>query len=212
MPRRRLGQTTVDFEFPSDEDFYGPENVDYTDAELRGAPQYLFSPSSNLLGDAIARLREAGSRFVDAYAQFSALESDVIGTAKEAEWRAVKDHADNVFGTMRSIEEGVGSAWQGAKDVLGLGAVRRIGRLGILPAIPLTYVAITAAIAVVIASANAMMEFVANWRRGVVSAPGEAGPIERTMTQGASAAKWIALGVAVFMLAPPLLKALESRR
>jgi len=196
-----------------------PQGVQQVYADV---PTDLPESGGGFLGDALTRLREAEARFENAYFQL-----DSIGPAVQAsgdagalnEWASLKSHADMVREGLRSIASGASNAVDTFKAVFGLSAVRRIARrtsrrgMGAVPLLPAA--AIVAAIGIVIAAANSMMQFVVNWRRaesGKSAVPGTGGGVAESLAGASDLAKWLVLGALIYYAAPPLLKMLEGRQ
>jgi hypothetical protein len=163
-----------------------------------------------LVGGALQRLRDAQARFENAFFQMQQLPPEAKA---DPEYIEVMDRAWELRDMMQSIAERASAAFAWAKSIFGLSGLRR--GLGVLPAVPLTYAAITAAVALVIASANSMMQFVVNWRRaeeGKPPVPGSGGGMGETLREASGLVKWLAIGAVIYYAAPPILRAIEKRR
>lgn len=166
---------------------------------------------SGFIDGAMSRLREAAAGFESAYAQLMDIGPQVVGTAAEGEWLSLRDNAERVRATLSALEQGTKSAFDYAKEVFGLSAVRnaargRIAGLGVIPLLPIA--AVTGAIALLVAATNSIMQFVVNWRRAEAgkNPVSSGGGVADTVQAGASLVRWLIVGGVLYVAAPELLR------
>lgn len=173
-------------------------------AALEAAPEVV---------SAVDRFRAATADFWNAYSEFSANAADADALGLTAEYAALNDRAGGAMNYIQRIGQTVSDAWGWGKSTFGLSGLR--GGLGFLPAIPIAYAVIAAAIAWVLSitadmvrfniKMNAVRDGAITPEEAGINAPDAAGSITDMVKYGAVIA-------ALVILAPPILRAMEGRK
>lgn len=111
----------------------------------------------SILGDefdaAVNRLKNAANDFMLVYNQFA----NIPAAFRTSEWAGVKQQADYVHGTIRTIAASVDSAYRWAGETFGMSGLSAIG-IAVPVAVPLTVAAIGAAVSAIMTTYGYMTE------------------------------------------------------
>lgn len=157
----------------------------------------------------VDRIRSAAQEFARTYRSFQANQADAIALGLEGEYGVLADRALTAQSYIQQVADAVQGAWGWTKQVFGLAGAR----LGILPAIPIAYVALAGILAWIVSVTTDMVRFnhrVAALRAGVDPEDLDAGG--GTTGDMASLLKWGVIGIVAAIALPPLLQAMNSRR
>ena len=197
--RRRLGQAS---DFP---DYYDPGGYDTGEYPLTGDESLWGEEPIDEAGtDAVERFRQASLEYRDARSRFNAAHADALALGILPEWEAINGRGEIAESYIQRIAEAAASAWGVAKSIFGLSGVRR--GLGLLPAIPIAYAVIVAAIAWVVAVTIDMRKFSAKveaLKSGI--APEALAESPSIFSDASGTLKWLAILAGVVFIAPKLL-------
>lgn len=118
-------------------------------------PDQIVVPADPPTLDAVDRMRRAAAEFSMAYANFFSSRADAVAAGLGDEWAALNERATTAQGYISQVADAVSGAWGWAKSVFGLAGLR----LGFLPALPIAYAVLAAAIAWVVSVTADLIKF-----------------------------------------------------
>lgn len=190
-------------------DYYDPGRYDTAEYPLSADQSLWAEPATDTVGaDMVERFRQASLDYRDAALRFRAAFDDARSLGLLSEWQAIDSRAGIAENYIQRIAGAASSAWGMAKSVFGLSGLRR--GLGLLPAIPIAYAVVTAAIAWVVAVAIDMRKFTAKVEALKAGVPaGALTDSQGIFSQAGDALKWVAIIAGIVILAP---KVFSDRR